>query len=329
MGKKPKIVVIGGGTGSFVVLSGLKEYPIELTAVVTVADSGGSTGRLRTEFGFLPVGDIRQCLVALAKENKHQYIHQLLLYRFSKGNGLKGHNLGNLILTALTDMVGSEPKAIEIASKIFRLKGDVFPVSLNKVDLIAQYDDGSRIVGEHKIDQPKHKGGKRIVKLGFTKPARLYPKARQALLEADLIVFSPGDLYASLLPNLIVNGMKNTLVKATAPLVYITNLMTRYSQTDNYSAADHIEVVEKYAGRRLDKILINNRPIPKKILEFYKKEKGSLVRDDLGDDPRALRKDVLNEELVVKKKGDLVERSLVRHHPQKLAKELIKLIKIT
>ena len=327
MKKKPKIVVIGGGTGSFVVLSGLKRYQVELTAVVTVADSGGSTGRLRTEFGFLPVGDIRQCLAALAKENKHQYIHQLLLYRFSKGTGLKGHNLGNLILTALTDMVGSEPKAIEIASRIFRLKGDVFPVSLSKVDLIAEYDDRSRIVGEHEIDEPKHQGGKRIVKLGFTKPAHLYPKVRQALLEADLIVFCPGDLYTSLLPNLIVNGMKNTLVRAKAPLVYITNLMTRYSQTDNYSAADHVGVVEKYAGRRLDKILINNRPIPKKILGIYKKEKGSPVRDDLGNDPRVLRKDVLNKQLVVKKKGDAVERSLIRHDSQKLAKELVKLIK--
>jgi len=327
MEKKPKIVVIGGGTGSFVVLSGLKKYPVELTAVVTVADSGGSTGRLRTEFGFLPVGDIRQCLAALAKENKQQYIHQLLLYRFSKGTGLKGHNLGNLILTALTDMVGSEPKAIEIASRIFRLKGNVFPVSLNKVDLVAEYEDGSRLVGEHKLDEPKHKGGKRIVKLGFTKPAHLYPKVREALSEADLIVFCPGDLYASLLPNLIVKGMKNTLVKANAPLIYITNLMTRYSQTDNYSAADHVREVEKYAGRKLDKILINNRPIPKKIIEFYKKEKGSPVRDDLGNDLRVLRKDVLNKKLVVKKKGDVVERSLVRHHSQKLAKELVKLIK--
>lgn len=320
-------MVVGGGTGSFVVLSGLKNYPVDLTGVVAVSDSGGSTGRLRTEFGFLPVGDIRQCLAALAKEKHHQYIRQLLLYRFSKGAGLKGHNLGNLILTALTDLVGSEPRAIEVASKIFRLKGRVYPVSLKKVDLVAEYEDGTKIVGEHEIDEPKHKGGKKIISLSTIKPASLYQKSEEALLGADLIILCPGDLYTSLLPNLVIKKMRATLKKSGAKLIYILNLMTRYSQTDNFTAKEHVSIVEEYAGRSLDKILVNNQPVGPEILEVYKKEKGAPVKDDLGKDPRVTRRNLLNRTLVGKKKGDILKRSFVRHDSNKLARAIIKLLK--
>lgn len=309
------------------VLSGLKQYPLDLTAVVAVSDSGGSTGRLRSEFGFLPVGDIRQCLAALSQEDRDDYIRQLLLYRFSKGKGLKGHNLGNLLLTALTDLAGAEAKAIEIASRIFRLKGRVFPVSLKKVDLVALYENGEKIIGEHKIDEPIHKGGKKIVKLTSLEYSKVYAKAKEAILKADLIVFCPGDLYTSLLPNLIIKGMRKTLKETKASLIYFVNLMTRYSQTHNFSAKDHVEMIEQYSGRRIDKIFINNKKIPVSILKIYQKEKGYPVEDDLRNDPRVIRKDFLNSQLILKLKGDDLQRSLVRHDSKKVAKAIFELLK--
>lgn len=324
---RPKIVVIGGGTGSFVVLSGLKRHEVELGAVVTVADSGGSTGRLRSEFGFLPIGDIRQCLAALAKENGQDYIRQLLLYRFSKGGkGLTGHNLGNLLLTALTDLTGSEPKAIEVASRIFRLHGKVYPVSLDTVDLVATYEDGSQIVGEHEIDEPQGGGGKRIVRLASRKPAKLYSQVKAAILAADMVILSPGDLYTSLLPNLIIAGMPEALGKTSAKLVYVMNLMTRYSQTHGLTATGHVRELEQYSRRKLDRILVNSTPIPPPILAMYRRENGYPVADDLGSDPRVTRADLLNRQAVPKAKGDKLQRSLVRHDPEKVAQALIKLL---
>ncbi|OGD63287.1 hypothetical protein A2160_02205 [Candidatus Beckwithbacteria bacterium RBG_13_42_9] len=324
---KPRIVVIGGGTGSFVILSGLKSYDLDLSAVVTVADSGGSTGRLRSEFGFLPVGDIRQCLAALASENAHNYIRQLLLYRFTKGEGLEGHNLGNLILTALTDLTGSEPKAIEAASGIFRLKGAVYPVSLDRIDLVAYYEDGKRIVGEHRIDEPKHGGGKKITKLTSLRIARIYPVVRRTLLDADLVILAPGDLYTSLLPNIIVKGVSNVVQKMKAPLVYVMNLMTRYSQTDGLTASDHVKIIERYIGRKLDKILVNNISLSQKILNLYGQEKASPVVDDLGRDLRVIKANLLNRDLILKSKSDILQRSLVRHDSQRVARLLISLLK--
>lgn len=163
---RPSIVVIGGGTGTFVVLSGLKNQPVDLTAIITVADSGGSTGRLRDEFGFLPVGDMRQSLAALAKENSQSWIRDILLYRFSTGRELKGHNLGNLILTALQHLAGSTPKALELAGKIFRLDGKIYPSTLANVQLETHYQDGSVQIGEHKLDDKKY-GGKKIQKVSL------------------------------------------------------------------------------------------------------------------------------------------------------------------
>ena len=326
--KNPKrVVVIGGGTGSFVILSGLKNYPVELAAVVTVTDSGGSSGRLRSEFGFLPVGDIRQCLAALASENKHDYIRQLLLYRFAKGRGLTGHNLGNLILTALTEMTGSEPKAIEVASQIFRLRGEVLPVSLNKVDLVASYEDGTQIIGEHQIDEPCHRGGKRLIKIATNKPAKIYTCVKQVLAQAEMVVLAPGDLYTSLLPNFIVKGVSEVLRQTKGSLVYIMNLMTRYAQTHGLTAADHLQEIEKYVGQRIDKILVNQTPIPSPILSLYEQEKAYPVIDDLGDDARVVRGDFLNRQLMQKPKGDQLHRALIRHHSQKVARKLISFLK--
>jgi uncharacterized cofD-like protein len=322
-----KVVAIGGGTGNFVVLSGLKKYPLDLTAIVSVADSGGSTGRLRTEFGFLPVGDMRQCLAALAKEDS--LIKKILLYRFAKGRGLKGHNLGNLILTALTDLTQSEPKAVEKAAEIFNLSGRIIPITLTNTQLVANYQDGKKIIGEHKIDQPKHKGGLKIIKLANQPSARIYKQAQKAILNADLIILGPGDLYTSIIPNLIVQGVKKVFSQTKAKVVYIVNLMTRFSQTANLTADDHVQEIKKYLGRYPDYVLINNGKIPQKILTLYQKEKGYPVKDDLNKrrEFKTIRKDLVAPIIMVKPKGDVLQRSYLRHDSTKLAKTIVGLLK--
>jgi uncharacterized cofD-like protein len=322
MNKRDKrIVVIGGGTGTFVVLSGLKKYAVDLSAIVTVADSGGSTGRLRDEFGFLPVGDLRQGLAALAVENGQEWIKELLLYRFDKGSGLKGHNLGNLILTALQDMSGSTAKAVEIASKVFRLRGHIYPVTTEDIQLEIEYEDGRIETGEHVLDDGS-RGGKKIVNLRTKPRADIYEGSKKAIDEADMIVIGPGDLYGSILPNLIIEGMSQALARCRAKVVYIANLMTRYSQTHNMRASDHVYEVEKRIGRKVDKIILNNKQIPKSILKSYEVAHEFPVEDDIKDS-RALRSPLIVKSRVKRQKGDVVDRSYLRHDPGELAKVLI------
>lgn len=321
----PKVVVIGGGTGSSVVLSGLKRYPIDLTAIISVADSGGSTGRLRDEFGFQAVGDLRQALAALAKDGDQTWIRDLLLYRFNKGDGLEGHNLGNLILTALQDMTGSTPKASEIASHIFRLKGHIYPSTTKKVELVIQYSDGSIVIGEHRLN-PQELGGKKIKKIMLSPQASIYPKAKTSLQEANLIIVGPGDLYASILPNLAVKGMKPTLKSSPARIVFVLNLMTVYTQTHNMTAADHLLAVEKAIGRPVDSIIVNHQPIPSNITKAYSRQHEYPVIDDLGPDPRVRRESLVTQTKIFHQiETDAVQRSFLRHNPNILAKTIISL----
>lgn len=322
---KPKVVVVGGGTGTFVVLSGLKHKDLDLTAIVTVADSGGSTGRLRDEFGFLPVGDMRQSLAALARENHQSWIRNLLLYRFSSGKDLKGHNLGNLILTALQDMAGSTPEALEIAAKIFRLDGHIYPSTLKNVQLVVTYQDGSSIIGEHHLDDPKN-GGKTIKTIALKPKAKLYSKAAQAIKEADLVIIGPGDLYASLVPNLVVDGAKAVFAKTKAKVAYITNLMTRYTQTHGMTAQDHVSAIARYLGREPDAVIVNTGKIPEKIIENYSKAHEYPVKNDLNGNYRVIKGDFVYSKIIKQKKHDTVPRSLLRHDKIKLTQAIIKLL---
>jgi len=324
---KKNIVVIGGGTGSFVVLSGLKEFPLNLTAIVAVTDDGGSTGRLRDEFGFLPAGDMRQCIAALAVgDGEPDLTQKLLLYRFSKGKGLEGHNLGNLILTALEDIAGSESRGLEYASKIFRLKGKVMPISLKLVKLVATYKSGKKIISEKKIEEHRLKKDDGIIKLSTIPKAEINTKAKNAILQADAIVLGPGDLFASTIANLIFEGAKETIKKSKAKIIDIVNLMTTYYQTEGFTARDHVRTLENYLGREVDYILLNKTKPPQKILQIYENSGEHVVKDDLKNDKRVKRLDLLSPKMTVKPKGDKLKRSLLRHDPHKVAHAILNIL---
>ncbi|HQM15862.1 MAG: Gluconeogenesis factor [Microgenomates group bacterium ADurb.Bin238] len=326
---RKRVVVIGGGTGTSVVLNGLKEsrLDLDLTAIVTVSDSGGSTGRLRDEFGFLPVGDLRQCLAALASGKNQQLVRQLLLYRFSKGEGLSGHNLGNLILTALEDLAETPAQAIEQASRIFRVKGRVYPITQENVQLVIEYESGLKVMGEHFLDDAKT-GGQRILKISLMPSASIYAKSAQAIKEADLVVLGPGDLYASLLPNTLVDGFFSAISECQGEFVYVVNLMTHYAQTDQMTAADHFKEVERYAKRKPDVVIMNSGQISPAILQKYAKAHEYPVVDDLDliDANQVMRLDLVTQIEVVQDTADSVTRSLLRHNHLRLAAALTDLL---
>lgn len=316
--RTPSIVVIGGGTGTSTVVSALKHLPASITALISVADSGGSTGRLRDEFGFQPVGDLRQSLAALAQEKNQEWIRNVLLYRFEKGKGLKGHNLGNLILTALQGMTGSTVRALEVAGNIFQLQGSVLPVTTENVQLVVEYEDGTKEVGEHRLDD-NAAGSKKIKNVSLFPKARIYEKASKAIEDADLVVIGPGDYYSSIMPALAVGGVRKPFATTRANLVYIVNIMTRFTQTHGMGALEHVRGVEEVIGRRFDYILVNTGKISKDVLAFYSKEREYPVEDNMADDPRVLRKDVILHKTFKQSAADIAHRSILRHDPGKLS----------
>lgn len=334
MNEKKSVVVMGGGTGTYTILRGLKKFSeqIEITAVVTMADSGGSTGRLRDEFGMLPVGDARMALAALAADNMEgeSLLRDLFLYRFQNGNGLRGHNLGNLLLTALTDLLGNEAAAIAAASRILRLSGSVLPVTTNNSHLTAIYDDGVFVEGEHNIDDPeKDRFGHRIKELSLNPVATINNEVSAALRAADLIVIGPGDLYSSLLANIVVSGVPEAISSARAKVVYIANLMERLGQTEGMTVSDCVNEIERYLRRAPDVILINNAPLPRDVVELYATIDGTKPVIDDADDSVAetiVRTDLISHQQSEKSSSDTVVRSLIRHDSDKLASAVISLL---
>ena len=325
--KKKKIAVIGGGTGSFTVLSGLKKYPVDISAIVAMTDSGGSNRVIRDELGLLPTSDIRQCLVALSEDEKEQSLRKLFNYRFSRGNGLNGMTFGNLFLAALADIFGSQVEAIKKTSQILKIKGKILPVTLTDSNLVAVYENGKKLIGERFIDEPKHSGKVKISRVSLKPKARIYSKTKRAILSADLVVIGPGDLYTSLIAALLTEGMTKALKKTRAKVVYIMNLMTRYGQTFGFTAKDHIRVLEKYLGKNcLDFVLVNIKSIPKSALVKYKKEKELPVIDDLENSYfKVIRGNFLSEKETKRVPGDILKRSLIRHDSKKIAKALVKI----
>lgn len=318
---------MGGGTGIYPVVSSLNRLNARVTAVVAASDSGGSTGRIRDEFGFPPVGDLRQSLAALADDQASELIRSLLLYRFEKGNGLKGHNLGNIILTALQDMTGSTTKALAQACQIFRIDGQVIPVTEKSVELKITYADGSQIIGEHTLDAVT-KAAQKIDHVELTPPCTLNPAAKAAITKAQWLIIGPGDLYASLLAVLVTPGMKEVIQQSNIPVLYISNLMTRAAQTADMTARDHLEQIETAIGKPVDQVLVHQGDIALDIIEAYAKEHEFPVVDDLGSDPRVKRVDLLKDTRVEPISSDSVRRSLLRHSAEKLESSLKEIINI-
>ncbi|MBD0303346.1 MAG: YvcK family protein, partial [Tolypothrix sp. T3-bin4] len=251
----PKIVVIGGGTGLSTLLRGLKTYSANITAIVTVADDGGSSGRLRQEFGVLPPGDIRNCLAALADEEK--LLTELFQYRFKAGDGLMGHSFGNLFLTAMSDITGDLEQAVAASSKVLAVRGQVLPATLSDVRLWAELVDGRRIEGESSISE----AGGSIVKIGCipANPPAL-PAAIKAINEADYIIIGPGSLYTSLIPNLLVPQIADAIAASVAPRIYVCNIMTQPGETQGYTVSDHIRAIDAACGRQLfDAVLVHKK----------------------------------------------------------------------
>ncbi|MCA9392291.1 YvcK family protein [candidate division WWE3 bacterium] len=326
------IVVIGGGTGSFVALSGLKTYvdKLHLDAIVTVADSGGSAKQERDEFGLLPVSDVRKALLALSRDTdeRHQrMLRELFKYRFVNGQaGLRGGTFGNLFLVALSNVLGSEQEAIEEVEKMLQTEGSVIPVSLKTSNLVMEYENGQVIVGEHYLDNFPGDGTVAVNKLSLLPPLEANPKAIESIETADIIILPPGDLFASVLVNFQVAGIKEALLKKSPKVFYAVNLMTKYGQTYDLTARGHVDWVEKAIGMKLDKILINNAPLPQEAIGLYEAEKDYPVVDDLEDDERIIRCDLLSQEIVKNEKGDSIKRSLIRHDPEKFGRAIISIL---
>ncbi|MCF8011225.1 MAG: YvcK family protein [Clostridiales bacterium] len=312
LGRGPRIVVIGGGTGISTLLRGLKEYTSNLTAIVTVADDGGSSGRLRGDQGMLAPGDVRNCLVALA--DKETVMEKLLQYRFSSGE-LAGHNLGNLLLAALNNVNGGFYEAVKGLSRVLAIRGQVLPATLENVRLCAETGDGEIICGESRIPG----SGKKINRI-FLDPKVCFPvkEAMQAIQNADAVVLGPGSLYTSVLPNLLVEGIPGALKKTQAVKIYICNIMTQPGETTSYTAADHIRTILDHAGPVVDWTILNKENIHARVLNRYRKEGAEPVRIDEEEIAR----------LGVKiQKGKLAyEEEVVRHHPDRLARQLLHLV---
>jgi uncharacterized cofD-like protein len=272
--KLKKVVRIGGGSSGYTLLHGLKQYSLDITAVVNMFDSGGSSGVLRDEYGILPPGDLRRALAALAEGDKGEILRKLFNYRFKENTSVSGHSFGNLFLAALTDIYGSDIEAVRKASELLDLKGRVLPVSLGKSDIHAILADGSEIIGETNIDIPKHNGDLRIKKLFLDPPVKVYDETAKAIIDADIIILGPGDLYTSIIPNILVEGMPEALQKSKAKTLVICNLMTKWGETHGFTASDMLSELLKYSGLKMfDYAICNTEPPDQKLVKAYEVEK--------------------------------------------------------
>lgn len=320
------IVTVGGGTGSYAVLSGLKHLEdVSLAALVSMSDDGGSTGVLRDELGVLPPGDVRQCLVALSLHS--DIVRKLMNYRFYEGT-LKGHSFGNIFLAALEKVTGDFVQGVEVASEILKVKGSVIPVTSNKAKLSILLENGVLFEGENKINHSDFQEIG-ITRIFYKDNVELNENAREAILKADYIILGPGNYYCSIIPNIIVNGFKEAILESKAKIILPINLTNKLGHTTHWKVSNYVNDIEKYLGKLVDVILVNNEePSPLQI-ERYKLEEGDgvLIEDDFKDN-RVVRDALLSHIVFDKTKGDVLPctRGFIRHDSEKLANCLKKII---
>jgi len=315
LSRGPRIVAVGGGTGLSVLLSGLKNYSSNISAVVTVADNGGSSGRLRQQFDVLPPGDIRNCLVALA--DAPALMRDLFQFRFDGNSEFSGHSFGNLFLTVMTRLTGDFEKAIKETSKVLALRGQVIPSTLEDVTLVAHFNDGSTVIGEDQIPRAR----KAINRVNLTPEQPLATQdALKAIKEAQIIILGPGSLYTSIIPNLLIKEITKEIAESEALKVYVCNMMTQPGETDSYSVSDHIKALVKHSHAHiLDYCLVNNGEVPQEILGRYSKDKSLLVTNDRKK-AEGLGYRVVEEDF------SMIVDGVIRHDPEKLAKIILSFI---
>jgi len=313
MNQKINITTIGWGTGTYNVLTWLKNHDnMNLAAIVSMSDSWGSTGVLRDEFWILPPWDIRRAVLALSKESL--VLRKLFEYRFDKKSSVSGHTVGNLLLTAMADVTGSFEDGLKEVCKMFRVQGKVVPVTLQKSDLGVILQDGTRIVGETNIDCPIHDGNI-VIEQAFLEPnVQINPRAKNVLENSDIIIIGPWDLYTSIIPNLLVQWVSEAIQKSSAKVVYFCNIMTKYGETTNFEVIDFVEAIEKYLGVWvIDYVVVNNGHISDEMVEKYKHEENKKPvkikeNDEAGKrDFKVIERDMLNE------------KDFVRHDSRKIA----------
>ncbi|MFQ5493373.1 MAG: uridine diphosphate-N-acetylglucosamine-binding protein YvcK [Candidatus Dojkabacteria bacterium] len=326
--KKQKIVTLGGGTGSLMILTGLRDYKeAEVSTILAMADDGGSTGRMREEYNMPSFGgDFRDALVGLAE---NEDLKKVFMHRFEHGEELRGHSVGNIILLGLFETTkGNIPEALEIAHRILRVRGKVFPSTTQSVNLVAEYDNGKVLRSQHEIDNLPLMNGHKVIKAYLEPSPKAYEEAIRVIGEADKIVIGPGDVYSNIVANLVVEGIAEAINKSRAKKVYICNLMTKFNQTHGWRASRFAKEVCKYLIGDLDYVILNSSKVPEKILKKYKDEKWEMVEDDLEGthDFEVIRDKLWLEGKEFKRvSSDVVPRSFIRHDPKKIAKLIVDL----
>ena len=309
LNRGPKIVAVGGGTGLSMLLKGIKKITNNITAVVTVGDDGGSSGRLREDMGVLPPGDIRNCIAALADND--DLITELFQYRFKSGEGLEGHSFGNLFLTALCSITGDMVRAVKESSNVLSIRGRVLPSTLDDMRLAAEFEDGTIVHGESAIPEENKK-----IKRLFTEPenCKALEDVILAIKDADLIILGPGSLYTSVIPNLLVKEISDEIKKSNAKKIYVCNIMTQPGETDNYAVSDHLNALYKHAETEnlVDAVLVNNS-LPANMAKKY---------EECGQLPVNLDKENINVDVVQKKLIEESREGLVRHSSNRVARAI-------
>jgi len=312
---KQKILTIGGGRGQFALLSGLRDIEeIEITSVVSMVDSGGSTGRLRDELGILPPGDVLKCILALSPYR--DIACKIFLKRFVSDKRLQGHNAGNMLLTMLSRYTGSFPRALKALAEILEAKGTILPVTVEKATLVAELTDGSRIFGEEAIDIPRGNQREKIRNV-FLVPHHsdhisVYPPALEAIKEADYVLIGPGDLFTSIIPTLIVPNVKKALQATKGVILYIINIMTKFGETHNFKAQDFVEKLEEVIGKKVDGIIYNTKKPNEEIITPYIEQKAEFVEFD-EDGEFWKTRNIFSSDLLENSSGN------IRHDSKKLA----------